>query len=94
MTQISSQFVPVSLLRPLRKVVMEHKNVIKLVAGLNSSITFFSTDVSRLINRLSAKFSDLWSNAVSECLPNDSSLGPEDVCGGIHCKETRNFRSQ
>ncbi len=93
MTQISSQFVPVSLLRPLRKVVMEHKNIIKLVAGLNSSITFFSADVSHLISRLGAKFSDLWSNTVSECLLTESSLGPEDVCGGVHCQKTGNFRS-
>eukprot|EP00108_Taenia_solium_P009032 TsM_000496300 transcript=TsM_000496300 gene=TsM_000496300 len=60
---ISFQSIPSNLLRPLRKLVQENKNIIKVVTDLNSSITYYSGDISRLVNELSSEFADLWKAA-------------------------------
>nr|CDS18170.1 dynein heavy chain [Echinococcus granulosus] len=60
---ISFQSIPSSLLRPLRKLVQENKNIIKVVADLNSCVTYYSGDIARLVNELSSDFSYLWKAA-------------------------------
>ncbi|VDO04030.1 unnamed protein product [Rodentolepis nana] len=65
-SSISFQSLPSNLLRPLRKVVLENKNIVKLVADVNSSITHYSGDISRVIKDLKSQFSDLWKDADPE----------------------------
>ncbi|VDM30983.1 unnamed protein product [Hydatigera taeniaeformis] len=60
---ISFQSIPSCLLRPLRKVVQENKNIIKAITDLNSSITYYSGDITRLVNELSSEFAYLWKAA-------------------------------
>ncbi|KAL5105018.1 hypothetical protein TcWFU_009077 [Taenia crassiceps] len=60
---ISFQAIPSNLLRPLRKLVQENKNIIKVVTDLNSSITYYFGDISRLANELTSEFSHLWKAA-------------------------------
>ncbi|EUB55933.1 Dynein heavy chain 5, axonemal [Echinococcus granulosus] len=61
--QMLFKSIPSSLLRPLRKLVQENKNIIKVVADLNSCVTYYSGDIARLVNELSSDFSYLWKAA-------------------------------
>ena len=50
---------PTSLIKPLHKIISEHKDVVKIVIQLNSIISTFKTDVQEVVDGFS-QYSHLW----------------------------------
>ena len=59
---------PTTQVKPLHKVISEHKDVVKIVIQLNSIISTFKGDVQESLD-VYTKYAELW-NQVGHCLKN------------------------
>ena len=50
---------PASVIKPLHKIISEHKDVVKIVIQLNSIISTFKGDVQEVVENFS-QYSHLW----------------------------------
>ena len=50
---------PQSMVKPLHKLVAEHKDVVKIVIQLNSIISILKPDIQELLTQFN-RFSELW----------------------------------
>lgn len=55
----SAKLVPATQLKPLHKIISEHKDVVKIVIQLNSIIATFKGDVTESLDAYT-KYSELW----------------------------------
>ncbi|XP_053396215.1 dynein axonemal heavy chain 5-like isoform X3 [Mercenaria mercenaria] len=58
---------PASLIKPLHKIISEHKDVVKIVIQLNSIISTFKADVQEVVDNFS-QYSHLWAKNPDEAV--------------------------
>ncbi|XP_052807224.1 dynein axonemal heavy chain 5-like isoform X2 [Mya arenaria] len=58
---------PTSVIKPLNKIISEHKDVVKIVIQLNSIISTFKTDVHEVVEGF-AHYSHLWEKSPEEAV--------------------------
>ena len=62
---------PTSVIKPLHKIISEHKDVVKIVIQLNSIISTFKADVGEVIESFS-QYGHLWAKVgLIHLIPND-----------------------
>ena len=52
------------VIKPMHKLISEHKDVSKIVIQLSSIIATFKPDVNEVLERLVAKYEELWVKVV------------------------------
>lgn len=55
----AAKIMPTSVLKPLHKIISEHKDVVKIVIQLNSIISTFKVDIQGVLDQFT-KYSELW----------------------------------
>ncbi|KAK3576985.1 hypothetical protein CHS0354_005992 [Potamilus streckersoni] len=62
-----AKLMPTSVIKPLSKIISEHKDVVKIVIQLNSIISTFKSDVNELLE-LFTKYNHLWQKSPDEAV--------------------------
>lgn len=63
----SVKMMPTTTIKPLHKIISEHKDIVKIVIQLNSIISTFKMDVQEVLEHFT-KYTHLWSKVSVGCI--------------------------